>query len=160
MSLPFLLALSATIFGSIFLPSFHMMTFAPFLALAYMRKNFLSALWLAFFSGILMDLTSSEMRFGMHALSYVLVTLFLYKQKHHFFDDQPLALSIYTALISSFTSLILLIFRRLAFTPSFLFTDLFFMPILDAVYAFFWFTCPLQLYHYGKKMRWKRKTDS
>jgi rod shape-determining protein MreD len=159
MFLPFLLALSAAIFGSIFLPSFHMMAFAPFLALAYMRKSLLSSLWLALFSGIFIDLTTSEMRFGMHALCYLLVTFLLYKQKRHFFDDQPIALSIYTALISALASLILLIFRRIPFTPSFFFTDLFLMPALDAIYAFFWFTCPLRLYHYGKKARWRRKTE-
>jgi cell shape-determining protein MreD len=156
MLLPFFLGLFSAIFCSVFFPNFHILPFTPFLALACMRKSFLTTLWLSVLSGIVMDLITSELGFGLNALALTVVSGIMYRQKHHFFADSPLALSIYTTLISSLTSFFLLLLQGVTLSPSILFSELIFMPILDGVYAFLWFTCPMKLYHYGKKVGWRQ----
>ncbi|MES2344722.1 MAG: hypothetical protein V4494_02130 [Chlamydiota bacterium] len=155
MTLPFFLGLLAAIFCSIFFPNFHVLPFAPFLAIVCMRKSFLAALWLSMLSGFIMDLITSSVGFGLNALTFVISTSVMYQQKRHFFVDSPLALSIYTTLIASLVSLLLLFIQGIRFSLPLLFSELVFMPILDGVYAFLWFTCPLKLYHYGKRMGWR-----
>lgn len=155
MLFPFLLSLLATLFCSIFFPNLHLLTFSPFLALFCMRNSFLNALWIAVLSGLILDLLSSSIGFGLNALAYTIATVFLYKQKRHFFVDQPLALSVYTVLFSSTISCILYIFQNIPFSLSIVISEFILMPILDGIYAFLWFTCPIKLYHYGKKVGWR-----
>lgn len=156
MLLPFFLALVATLFFPIFLPHLHLLTFTPFLALACMRKSFIYVLWLSILSGLVLDLFTSEVGFGLNALAYVLTTVVLYNQKRHFFVDKPLGLSVYTTFISFVVSFFLLIFQRVSFSLGMNVTELLIMPIIDGLYAFLWFTCPLTLYHHAKKIGWRR----
>jgi hypothetical protein len=86
---------------------------------------------------------------------HVLGTFFLFRRKRHFFEDKPFALSFYSALLSLFFSsnILLLAFwsGQIPLTPSLVISELAFMPLLDALYAFLWFTCPLSLIVYLKK---------
>ena len=152
MSLPvsFFLALITALFGTALLPNVRLMAFAPFLALLYMRKSFVTSLWIACLSGLLIDLLASQHRFGIYGLGYCLITVLLYSQRKHFFDDKPLGLALFTALISFFsTSLQLIVFERgISLTWKLACTDLIGMPLLDAVYAFVWFTCPIKVYQH------------
>jgi rod shape-determining protein MreD len=157
---PFTLAVFFALFGSVFLPYVHLLVFSPFLGLLYTRCNFVKALWIASLCGFVMDLLSSEFRFGIQALAYALTTLLLYKQKKHFFEDKPLALSLFTLLISIVStlcqwSLISLFDRALPLSGKFLFTDLVVMPLVDAGYAFLWFSCPMMLFLHLKKKGWR-----
>lgn len=146
----FALALFVALFGSVFLPHIRLMAFAPFLALLYMREELVASLWIATACGLCVDLFSSELRFGTHALIYCLTTFFLYSQKRNFFSDQPLAFSLFTALISCFSTLLQLTLlylfgTKFPFSVALLCTDGILMPFLDALYAFLWFTCPMKL---------------
>jgi len=90
----------------------------------------------------------------------VLTTLVLYPQKRHFFEDKPLALSIFTAIISSVLTILQFILvhlfdRGLPFSILTALTDIVLMPIVDGLYAFLWFTCPIKLYIYTKKVGWR-----
>lgn len=157
---PFALALFFALFGSALFPTLHLMAFSPFLALLYNRCCFFVSLWIASLCGLIVDLLSSEFRLGNHALSYCLSTLMLYRYKKHFFDDKPLALSLFTVLISSimtiFQLLLIAIFdRALPLSGKLFVTDLLLMPIADALYAFLWFSCPLLLYSHIQKKGWQ-----
>ena len=157
---PFALALFATLFGSALFPKLHLSTFAPFLAIVYHVTPFSKALWIALGCGTILDLLSSEVRFGVYALNFVLITLLLYSQKKHFFEDKALGLSLFTTLIaaaSTFLQFVLahLFDRGIPFSSSVVGFDVLLMSAVDGLYAFLWFTCPLKIYTYIKKMGWK-----
>ncbi len=152
----FFLALIYLFFGTVLFPDFRVWPFAPFLALLFYRVSFKDALWLSFFSGLLMDIFSSQFKFGLLALDHVLITALLYGQKKHFFEDKVIAFSLYTALVSCLMSFFLIVFsslseRQIIVSFPVLLSDLIFMPFLDAAYAFFWFICPSALYSLTKK---------
>ncbi len=156
----FSLALFFATCGTVFLPRVHLFAFSPFLALLYNNTSFIKSLWMASLCGLIIDLLSSEFRFGVHALNYCLTTLLLYKQKKHFIEDKALALSLFTVIISIVSTplqffLISTFGRALPLSGKLILTDLMIMPVADAVYAFLWFTCPLKLYAHIKKIGWK-----
>lgn len=158
---PFFLALAFSLFGTVFFPHFRLCPFSPFLAIAYHRRPFIPSLWLSLGCGLILDLASSQMHLGLYALTYCLVTVCLYKQKRHFFEEKPVALSLFAAVISSVSGLILLLLT-FAFDKQFPYSweltlfELFVMPFFDALYAFVWFTCPMKLYAYIQRVGWKK----
>src|SRR6185503_489210 len=97
---PFFLAFTVALVGTVFFPSIRLFAFAPFLALVFMRLDFVKALWTSAATGLIVDLLSSQMRFGAYSCCYALTAFLVYHQKRHFFSDKPLALSLFTALIS------------------------------------------------------------
>ncbi len=157
LSVSFCLALAAALFGTALLPGVRLMAFAPFLALVYMRKSLIASLWMACLCGLLIDLLTSQYRFGINGLIYCLVTAALYPQRKHFFDDKSLSLALFTALISLLATLLqLLVFEKgISLTWKLALSDLIGMPVLDGVYAFIWFTCPIKVYHQVKRIGWR-----
>ena len=156
----FSLAFLAAVFGSVFFPYLHLSFFAPFLALSYHATTLSKSLWLALICGVILDLISSEFKFGLSTLTFVLATLLLYAQKRHFFEDKPLALSIFTAIIAAVLTLLQFVLihlfdRGISFSTLTVLTDVIFMSAVDGLYAFLWFTCPMRLYIYIKKVGWK-----
>ena len=153
--IPFGLAFFFGTVGTALFPEIRVWAFAPFLAILFHRVAFSKALWISFFCGLLLDCLSSQLRFGLFALSHVLVSFLLYREKRHFFEEKALALSLYTILISAFLSLFFMLFaywsQEIEWSISLVFSDLVLMPFLDGIYAFFWFTCPLSLILYFKK---------
>ena len=157
---PLSIACFFALFGSALLPQVKLLAFSPFLALSYHRLSFLGSLWVASLCGLFIDLFASDLRLGIHALSLCLVTLVLYQQKRHFFEDKPLAICLFTGLISWLATLIQWILiplcgRSFALSKGLLLTDLLIMPLCDALYAFLCFCCPLMLYSHIKKVGWK-----
>lgn len=158
--IPFCLALFAALFATVFFPHSRILSFAPFLAIVYMRKNFATSLWIAALCGLILDLLSSQLRFGLYSLNFCLTTLLVYHQKRHFFDDKPLALSLFTALISCISSAVLLFLvcifdKTFPFNWTLIVSDLIGMSIIDAIYAFFWFTCLIKLYYQVRERGWR-----
>ncbi len=134
--------------------------FSPFLAIFFNCSNFQRSLWIASLCGLMIDLLSSEFALGLYALNYCLTTLLLFNQKKHFFDDKPLALSLFTMLISIVSTVVqwvlICIFERgLPLSGKLLLTDLVAMPLIDAAYAYVWFSCPMMLYLHSKKVGWR-----
>jgi rod shape-determining protein MreD len=156
----FSLALLAAVFGSVFFPYLHLSFFAPFLALSYHAATLSKSLWLALLCGVILDLISSEFKFGLYTLTFVIATVVLYAQKRHFFEDKPLALSIFSSIIAAVLTLLQFVLvhlfdRGISFSTLTVLTDVIFMSIVDGLYAFLWFTCPMRLYIYIKKVGWK-----
>lgn len=156
----FALAAIPTLFGSILFPFFSINAFAPFLAIVFYVKSFPKALWIGCGCGLILDLFSSEFHFGLHALTLTVVTALLYHQKRHFFEEKPLAFSIFTAIISSVALTLQLIFthifdRGVPFSALSFLTDGVVLSMLDGLFGFLWFTCPMRLYIYIKKKGWR-----
>ncbi len=154
------LALIPALFGSILFPFFPLAPFVPFLAIVFYVAPFSRALWISCGCGLILDLLSSEFHFGVHALTLISTTAILYHQKKHFFEDKPLAFSIFTSVISALSTLMQLIFiplfdRGISFSLLSFMTDVIALPMLDGLYGFLWFTCPMRLYIYIKKTGWK-----
>lgn len=157
---PLCLAVFVALFGSVFFPYFRVIALAPFLAFVYTRYTLLRCLWIASLCGLLLDLTTSQLHFGIYALIYTFATLIAHPQKRHFFVDKPLALSIYSAITSAIISLFQLFFlcfidKKLPFNAQLILSDLFIMPLLDGLYALLWFTLPFKIYTYIQKQDWK-----
>lgn len=138
---PFALSCFFALFGTALFPQAKLIAFSPFLALVFNRSSFKASLWIASLCGLIVDLLSSEFHLGIHALNYCLTALILFHQKKHFFEDKPLALSLFTLLISAVSSLLQLLLislfdRALPFSGKLIVADLFIMPLFDAVYAF------------------------
>lgn len=132
-------------------PSFCLYPFSPFLASLFHQTSLIRSLWLSCLAGLILDLSSSQFPFGYMALITTLTSLLLYGQRRHFFEDKPLAFSLYSGLISSVSSFLLLLFQwglgdKLPLSFSLWFSDLVIMPFFDALYALIWFTCPSLLY--------------
>ena len=153
--IPFSLAFFFASVGTALFPEIRIWAFAPFLAILHHRVNFSKALWISFFCGLIIDCLSSQLRFGLFALNHVFVSLLLYREKRHFFEEKALALSLYATVISAFLSLFFMLFSYwsggIEWSIALVFSDLVLMPFLDGVYAFLWFTCPLSLILYFKK---------
>ncbi len=137
-------------------PGIKLWPFAPFLVLQFYRVTFVRALWLSFFAGLILDLFSSQFPFGVLAFIHTLTTLLLYNQRKHFFEDKVIAFSLYTALVSSFLSLLLILSspflgKQVPITIPLLISDLLLMPFSDAIYALLGFTLPSHLYFLVKK---------
>lgn len=161
LSFAFILVLIALIFFPIFFPAFRLIAFAPFYGLVFIRQPFKSSLWITGACSLLMDLTSSQMRFGLWTLNGTLTLFSTYRFKDYFYEDKAFAVCIYSALIACISSLWQLILMD-QFSSSTLFSiqtvvlDCLFMSVLDAFYAFFWFTCPMKIYAYAKRMGLRR----
>ena len=104
------LALTFALFGSLLFPFFPLNAFAPFLAIVFYVAPFSKALWISCGCGLILDLLSSEFHFGVHALTWIATTALLFHQKRHFFEEKPVAFSIFTAVISSVSTIFQLIF--------------------------------------------------
>lgn len=148
------LAMIATLFLSSVFPHLHLMTLAPFLVILYLNLKPISALWCSTLTGLFSDLFSSHL-FGMYALLFALTSALLYRQKR-FFNEKPINLAIFTALVSLLLSLMqplfLFLFEKgVALSGRWILTDLLLLPLLDGLYALIWFSLPLQLYDYLKK---------
>jgi rod shape-determining protein MreD len=157
---PFFLACFFALFGTALIQEIKLLAFAPFLALLYNRSTFQSSLWVASLCGLIVDLVSSQFCLGLHALNYCMTTVLLYRQRRHFFEDKPLAVCLFTLLISIVSTSVDLLFTALFAGPvplsgKLLGVELIVMPMLDAVFAYFWFCCPIILYLYIKKLGWK-----
>ena len=109
-----------------------------------------------------MDLLCSDARFGLYALNFFCTTLILFRLRSHFFETNPLSLSLFSSLIAAFSTalhiLILVAFgAHMKVTLLSLTVDLLLMPLVDGLYAFFWFTLPLFLYNRLNEKRSKKR---
>jgi len=149
--LPFLLALSGALLSSIFLPNFRLLPFVPLLVHAILKRPLLSCLWIALGSGILVDLLCSSTRFGLYALNFCSLVLIAYRFRTHFFETSPLSFTLFSILLSALSTLLQILLliafgSKIPFELRFTLVDLLLMPLLDGLYAFLWFICPLFLY--------------
>ncbi len=154
------LAILYTLYIPIFFPSIRFAFFAPLLAIAFHRIDFIRSLWLCFLCGGFIDLFSSQMKFGLYALSFCLATCVCYKQKRHFFEEKSIALSLFSILISSIQSLCLIfvsaIFdKQVSISLSMMISEIIITPMIDGIYAFIGFLIPMKLYLYILSGKWK-----
>lgn len=156
LSFAFILGCIAYLFFPIFFPDFRVIAFAPFYALVFIRKPFKTSLWIIGACGLLMDLASSQIRFGLWTINGTLTLLLTYRFKRYFYEDKAFGLPIYSALIACIITIVqLILMDRLSsslFSIQTVILDCLFMSVLDAFYAFFWFTCSMNIYAYVKKM--------
>lgn len=159
---PYLLALLGLVFDTHFFPHVHIFTFAPFLALLIIRKQMLQAIRIALFAGLTYDLLSSQLHFGLYALLFAFLVVSMRKLKTLFFEEKPLALALFSALVALFFTLGEIFLLSFFGTPppfstkSFL-QDLLLMPLLDGLFSFFWFSLPLKVYALVKRQKiWLR----
>lgn len=127
--------------------SIHLNFFAPFLIICYYQKSYPKALQYSILSGCIIDLFSSPLRFGIHALNYSLTTACIYHQKRNLFADNLTTLPLMTFLFSFVSTIIQVILLFIFATPialsfTFIFSDLLFMPAMDALFSFCWFILP------------------
>lgn len=151
MILSFLLALFAMLFFSTFIPSIYLCWFAPFLALTFQRKTLHTSLWLAFMSGIFLDLFTTETRFGFYVLISIFCTLICHRFRHFFFAERLLSLPLYSGLISLLFSLLNIIFHPSFFSIKTFFGSILLSPISNIIYSLVWFTLPLHLYYFKSR---------
>lgn len=126
---------------------FHFLFFAPFLVIVYYQKSYPASIGYSILCGLIIDIFTSPLRFGIHALNYSLTTVFLYHQKRNLFSDSLLTMPIMTFFFSSFSTflqvLLLYVFSKpIALSFSWIISDLIFMPLLDALFSFGFFTLP------------------
>ncbi|MCP5491804.1 MAG: rod shape-determining protein MreD [Chlamydiales bacterium] len=149
----FCLSLFCAIAGPIILPGMRLCAFAPFLTILFTRTSLINALWCAFGCGMIIDLLSSNVQLGTHALSYILVTLLLFRVRRHFFAHKPIALAILSSAFSLLSTLFLLIAcKNMPITFKSLLSDLIIMPGIDGIYAFLGYTCPIIIYRHLRKI--------
>ena len=151
----FLLSLFFIFLSTSLFPYVKWVAFAPFLVITYSSRLFIPSLWIATFSGLIMDILSQDNPFGLHSLNYVLTTVLIYRYRHHFVD-RAIGLASYTFLFSFASTLIqrlgLCFFgAAIPFTLIGFTTDFICLPIFDALYGFIWFSCPLLIYNLMKK---------
>lgn len=148
--LTFLIAASVLFLQNVLFPSLCLLAFAPWLAIVIFECSQPKALWLALLSGALIDCLSNDPP-GVHALNYTVITLLLFRIKFRLTNDHPLHLSLFTTLISFFSTLLQLFLlflfdRRVPFAGQWAFGDLLFMPIVDGLYALVLIALPLLAY--------------
>jgi rod shape-determining protein MreD len=137
-------------------PSWRLMFFAPFLIILFYQKPFLTCLWISLLCGLLLDLLSSHVRIGMYAIDYCLTTWILYQQRRNFFADSLSTLPLMTFFFSVLATilqlgLIYVFQQKVIVSWQWVFTDLIYMPVFDALFAFSFFVLPAALI--GKRPR-------
>jgi rod shape-determining protein MreD len=135
------------LFSQIISPSLRLLFFAPFIIITYYQKSYVAALNYSLLVGLILDLFTSPLRFGLNALNYTMTTAFIYNQKKNFFADSPTTLPLMTFIFSILSTLIqitlLSIFSKpISLSLTWIFSDLIIMPALDALFAFAWFILP------------------
>lgn len=152
----FALSLFCAIAGPYFLPSIRLLAFAPFLTILFTRCNLITCLWCAFGCGLIMDLLSSQMQLGIHALNYILITLALFRLRRRLVAHKPIALAILSSIFSLLSTTVqLLIMKIYGIAPPMntlaYLSDLIVMPLFDGIYAFIGYTCPIIAYRFCRK---------
>lgn len=138
-------------------PSLKFFYFIPFLVRCYYLKPFKSCLWLSIGVGLILDLFSSDQRFGLYACNYFLTTYFLYSYKRHFFEDSittlPIMTYFFSVLSTAFHWCLLLLIDRyyIPITPPFILTDFLLMPLGEVAFTVAIFTIPTLFF--GKPVR-------
>jgi len=155
----FFLALLFALFATSSIPYLKFLPFAPFLVIVCTSQGLLRSLWIAALCGLIMDLMGSDLPFGIHALNYTLTTLLIYRYRRSFVE-KPIGLSSFTFFFSLFSTGIqlgsLFLFGKfIPLTLKGLVSDLLIMPLVDALYAFLWFSTPIFLYNFIKR-QWFR----
>ncbi len=144
------LATIALILQCVLSPPFTLLPFAPWIALVSLSRPLPKTLWLSFVAGVMIDLISDD-PIGVHALNYCITAAIVFRFHKHFLYDDPLHLSLFTALISLIStsvqmSLLFLFDRRIPFAGKWILADLFGMSLADGIYALIWFALPLILF--------------
>ena len=139
--------LACTLFSSALIGHVQLLFFAPFLAILYYKKNYLSALWFSLFCGVIVDLIAPPARFGIYALNFCLTTGMIYHQRRNLFADSLSTLPIMTLLFSVISTLVQVVLLYIFAEPphitlKWIFTDLMMLPLADALFAFVWFILP------------------
>lgn len=140
----------------IFNTSLRLSFLIPCLVVLFYQRTFIFCLWSSFFSGLLLELLSSESFLGLYVTSYCCAAAIIYPQKKHFFADNLSTLPILTCLTSvcvTFSQVLLIyIFQKeVLLNWSWFATNILFMPFFDSAYAFFLFLMPTILF--GKRRR-------
>lgn len=156
----FLITLLCTLFSTAVYPQIHLIPFAAFFALLYLRTSLTASLWIALGCGLLLDLISSDLRFGFYALNTCLTTLLLHRQKKHFFEEKLHSICLLTGSISASITIFHWVFYSTTHLECNLSWKLFFidfilLPICDALAVFLWIYLPVILFIYSRKMNWK-----
>ncbi len=147
----FVITLALTIWFPIIAPSLRIFFFAPYLVVCLYKHPFIRCLWASFLAGILVDLLSSYQHLGLTGLNYILTTAVIYNQRRNFFSDNPSTLPIMVYLFSLISTVIqfpiFYIFEhRVTINSSWVISDLFIMPLLDALYAFSFYVAPFWIF--------------
>lgn len=137
-------------------PTLRILYFLPFLIITMYQKTLIASLCYALGCGLIFDLLTADLHFGMHALSYSLTMLILYEQKKNFFSDNVSTLPIMTFFFSVLLTLIdSALFYALQQPPvlsrQWIGCNLFMMPCFDALFAFVFFIAPSIIF--GKRVR-------
>ncbi|NGX42988.1 MAG: hypothetical protein K940chlam7_01278 [Chlamydiae bacterium] len=152
----FISTLLATLFSPIIFPSYKLLFFGAFLVILYYRKPFVTCLWGSLLCGLLFDLLSSHPRLGIYAINFTATTWVLYPQRRNFFADSLSTLPVMTFLFSVistvFQGFLLYAFEgQICISKNWFLSDLFLMPLFDAVFAFCYFILPFVFF--GKPIR-------
>lgn len=138
------------------LHSLHIFYFAPFLVAIYYQYRLIASLWASLLCGLIVDIFSADVFFGINSLAYTVSTLLLYDRRRYFFSDRPTTLPLMTCFFSQLVTFIM-------FTTSYFFekkikiswdlftTDFVLMPLADGLFAFVIFILPFQLFGAPKR---------
>lgn len=132
-------------------PKYRLMFFAPFLVIVCYQQPLRKAIWAGIGCGFIFDLLSPHTRLGLHALDFCVATALIYPQKRHFFADSLSTLPIMTFLFSVISTALLAVMLYViemqnVFSLAWVATDLLFLPIADAAFAFLAFILPSFLF--------------
>ena len=146
----------------LYIPSTHLLFFAPYLVICLYKRPLSAILWRAIACGTLLDLFSSSPHFGLTAVNYAIVCTLLYPQRLNFFVDKISTVPLMTTFFSLLSTLLHLLLLLCVVHPHSLhfqmvFTDLIAMPIADGLYALLCFTLPMQIYLFSKNLLKKAK---
>jgi len=124
----------------LFLPTLKIVYFAPFLIFTFYRTSKKNSIWLALLCGLILDLFSGQMRFGIYAMNYTISTYVLYNLKNYFFEDSLTTLPIMTVIFVYVSALIqLILLDALTIQPvaswNWLTTELIKTPFYNILYA-------------------------
>lgn len=153
-----LLFFLVSFFSMIFFSNIKFIFFAPLIIFLFYNISFISILWIAAILGFTQDLFSSTF-FGINAISYLVSSIILYREKKYF-NDKPINLSIFTMVFSIIFSILspILFFifdKKINLSITWIITDIIMYPILDGIYAFLFFAMPILFFEYLKKVGYK-----
>lgn len=153
------LSLLPALYAPLLFPQMRLQYLAPFLILGLYQRTLSQSLWDAACCGILLDTLNASQPAGIHFLSYTTTIYLVSRIRRHFFEDSlttlPLLTFSFSVICTITTSLLMGAFYAMPLylnKADWIMSDLFLMPLADALYALAWFA-PLRFFVYHPKPR-------
>ena len=132
--------------------SFQINAYPSYICYLVTKFTLIKVSYFALFAGLLLDLQTSSIHFGIHAVIYTVATAFLFKFRHNFFLDKPFGIFLLTITFSLISTVLIALFHtnlHVSFVSAI--SDFILMPICDGAIGMLLYFFPEKIHAFLKR---------